>query len=138
MSCSISTDSSLFDFTQVSDNGYVTFSGLYNDNLACPLPCADVPIIAPLWIDLDFQSFGVLYYRESQDPEILERVKTTVTQTNPTLSSYQPTLAVIVTWFQGMPAFSLTVSVIHRHCLSQQTVHFQKSRLTIRVVWQKL
>ena len=90
----------------------MTFNGPYDENLACSFSCADVPLIAPLWIDLDFQEFGLLFYRVSQDPPTLERVKSMVIQTNPTLSNYQPTLAVIVTWFQGTPVYE-TMVMIH-------------------------
>ena len=64
-----------------------------------------MPLIAPVWIDLLFSDYGLLYYRVSQDPDTLERVKGMITEVNPMLSGYQPTLAVIVTWFDATPLF---------------------------------
>ena len=90
----------------------MSFRRPYDENNACALPCADVPLIAPIWIDLDFENFGLLHYRVSQDPTTMERVKSLVTEVNPALSSYQPTLAVIVTWFEGTPVFRTSVGIL--------------------------
>ena len=79
----------------------MSFNSSYQDSKVCTLPCANVPLIAPIWIDLNFEDFGLLYYRVSQNPSTLERVKAMLIDVNPALSSYQPTLAVIVTWFEG-------------------------------------
>lgn len=84
----------------------MSFEESFDQSTGCLLPCADVPIIAPIWIDLDFASNGLLYYRSSQDPATLKQVADMIAQENPGLSDYQPTLAVIVTWFEASPVFS--------------------------------
>ena len=58
-------------------------------------------MIAPLWTDLDFSSRGLIYYRASQDPDILNQVVEMIVAVDPGLSEYQPTLAVVVTWFDA-------------------------------------
>ena len=92
----------------------MSFDGPFDMPNACSfLPCADVPVIAPIWIDLDFLNFGLLYYRVSQDSATLERVRDMIVQQNPaTLSAYQPTLAVIVTWSEARPDFSMVSEIL--------------------------
>ena len=87
----------------------MSFRGPFSSDDSCSFfPCADVPVIAPILIDLDFRSFGLLYYRVSQDSATLERVRDMIVQQNPTiLSAYQPTLAVIVTWSEAQPPFAM-------------------------------
>ena len=86
----------------------MSFDRAFNMEDSCGFfPCADVPVIAPIWMDLDFLNFGLLYYRVSQDSATLERVRDMIVQQNPaTLSAYQPTLAVIVTWSEAQPGFA--------------------------------
>ena len=69
------------------------------------LPCAPEAIIAPIWTDLDFRGSGVMFYRTSQDPVILSEIAGSIADVNPILSSYQPTQAVIVTWFEARSHF---------------------------------
>ncbi len=89
----------------------MSFEEPFDQSTGCLLPCADVPVIAPIWIDLDFKSNGLLYYRVSQDPATLQQVASMIAQENPRLSGYQPTLAVIVTWFEASPVFSSVWSI---------------------------
>ncbi len=72
----------------------------YELSYECSLPCSTAPVIAPLWADLDFRFRGRIYYRKTQDSGILEQVVDMIADMNPGLSGYQPTLAVIVTWFE--------------------------------------
>ena len=70
----------------------------------CPkLHCSIItqPVIAPVWADLDFRGMGRIYYRATQDPATLELVTSMITDVNPGLMGYEPTLAVIVTWFDA-------------------------------------
>lgn len=59
-----------------------------------------VPHIAPNWkiFSPKTGSDPMLYGRVSQDPVILEKVEGMVTDQNPELSDFEPSLAVIVTW----------------------------------------
>ena len=59
--------------------------------------------MAPLWTDLDFSSRGLIYYRISQDPDILSQVVGMIAAVDSGLSEYQPTQAVVVTWFDATP-----------------------------------
>lgn len=72
-------------------------------------------MIAPLWADLTFDISGTVYSRATNDPATLVQVVAVITALNPGLSDYQPTLAVIVTWFESrlhMDKTAITVSII--------------------------
>lgn len=87
--------------SQISTNGLLSFEGPFETFRVCTFPCTVEPVIAPQWTDLDFRTSGFIYYRISQEPYILDQVTDMITDVNPGLSDYQPTLVVIVTWFQA-------------------------------------
>lgn len=57
--------------------------------------------MAPAWTDWTFLHTGSLYYRATEDRATLDQVVEMITDVNPGLGDYQPTLAVIVTWFEA-------------------------------------
>ena len=65
------------------------------------LPSSTVPIIAPLWADFDFRDTGVIYYRVSQDMNLLSYANTIFSDVNPSLSVFQPKLCIVVTWLSA-------------------------------------
>ena len=69
--------------------------------LPFPFPITTpVPMIAPLWVDFQFDTSGAVYSRVTYNPDTLNRVVKMITNLNPALSEYQPALAVIITWFE--------------------------------------
>ena len=68
-----------------------------------PLMNEDIPLVAALWADFSFTTEGVVYSRVTDDPSMLNQVVDMITDANPALSSYEPKLAVIVTWFLAEP-----------------------------------
>ena len=62
-------------FTQINDNGVISFSSPYNVRtpLSLPLSGSD-QIIAPYWADADTRGIGQIFYRQSTDPSLLARV----------------------------------------------------------------
>lgn len=80
----------------------MTFQGSYNPWQAVPFPHDfGIPMIAPLWADLTFVLSGSVYSKATDDPATLEQVVHIITDLNPGLSDYQPTLVVVVTWFEA-------------------------------------
>ena len=98
---------------QVSTNGLLSFEGPYQSFEPCHFPCTPEPVITPLWTDLDFSSRGLIYYRASQDPDILTQVVDMITAVNPGLSEYQPKLALVVTWFDATPRKNESVCLLY-------------------------
>jgi hypothetical protein len=88
---------------QASTNGVLSFGETFIDFTSTALPqvTAAVPLVAPLWRDFDFSASGSIYYRQANDSETLNRVRRMITDVNPGLNAYQPTLAVVVTWFEA-------------------------------------
>ena len=68
------------------------------------------PVIAPLWIDLAHG--GSIYYRATNETDILSQASSLIANGNPAFVGFQPTLAVIVTWdrFPIYSNMSITVS----------------------------
>ena len=59
-------------------------------------------------MDFDFRVSGALYSRVTYDSDTLDRVVGMIAGLNPALSNYQPTLAVVITWFE--PRLHITAS----------------------------
>ena len=89
---------------QISTNGLILFD--YDDqfkshaiNFMFPrLGAPFIPIIAPLWVDLNFRDYGTIFYRVTRDESILNVIPSSL---HPDYLEFRPTLAVVVTWFQS-------------------------------------
>lgn len=88
----------------------MSFEASLKVHFPCVLPCTPVPVIAPRWTDWTFKETGSIYYRETRDQTTLDQVAEMIADVNPGLGDYQPTLAVIVTWFEARH-FNYLVSV---------------------------
>ena len=58
-------------------------------------------MMAPLWADFNFREEGTIYYRVTNDSEILSEIVERIAMHNSKYGDYVPTEAVIVTWFQS-------------------------------------
>ena len=92
--------------TQASTNGFISFEHEIDLNSfavrSFPRPGSSLsPMIAPLWADFNFRDGGTLFYRVTNEPEILGSLTNKLIEHNSAYMSYRPTEAVIVTWFQG-------------------------------------
>ena len=88
----------------MSTDGYLAFRdpGEYFYRRQAPFPLfEDVPVVAALWADFSFTTEGVVYSRVTDDPTVLTKVSEMIAEANPALSSYEPSMAVIVTWFMA-------------------------------------
>ena len=88
----------------MSSNGFISLGQPYTEHLT-HIPRAfpinePVPVIAPLWVDLELITSGAIYSRVTHNPDTLNQVVEMVTDLNPALSDYHPTQALIVTWFE--------------------------------------
>ena len=85
----------------MSTNGLLSLGDAHDSYSPCDFPCTPVPVVTPGWTDWTFKQTGYIYYRATKDQDTLDRVVEMVTDVNPGLSAYWPTLAVIVTWFEA-------------------------------------
>ena len=90
-------------FFQVSTNGLLSFQSAFDSYTPCTFPCTSIPIIAPLWTDLNINITGYVLHRTADDAATLEQVAEMISDINPKLDGFTPTLAVIITWLVAAP-----------------------------------
>ena len=62
-----------------------------------PFPIDD-DVIAPYWTDIDISTGGNVFFRESMENEILNRITSEILATNPKLTEFKAHWAFIITW----------------------------------------
>lgn len=84
-------------YKQVNSNGLISFITEVSRffNLQFPL---DFPAIAPLYSNVDVRASGSVYYRETQDDNILDRATRTIRGAFSKEKDFRATSALIVTW----------------------------------------
>ncbi|KAL8220175.1 UNVERIFIED_CONTAM: hypothetical protein K2H54_040035 [Gekko kuhli] len=76
----------------VNNNGVVSFENSVSQFTPDPFPLTDGrAFVAPFWADVDNRITGEVYYRESQDEQLLQRVTADV-------NVYFPTETFVATW----------------------------------------
>ena len=84
---------------QVSVNGIISFSDPYTSVIPSSFPLSsDNELIAPYWAHADIFSAGTVFYRETNDSDILSNANSFVRYVSPEFSSFSATTAFIVTW----------------------------------------
>lgn len=86
---------------QVNNNGVISFSIQVSQFTPEAFPLSDSrSFIAPLWADVHNGIRGDVYYRESTDPETLERANQDVRKYFKNMVSFTATWVFIATWNQ--------------------------------------
>lgn len=86
---------------QVNNNGVISFNIQVSQFTPEAFPLSDSrSFIAPLWADVHNGIRGDVYYRESSDPEILERATQDVRKYFKSMASFTATWIFITTWNQ--------------------------------------
>ena len=84
---------------QVSANGIISFNDPFTSVVPSPFPLSsDDELIAPYWAHADINSAGTVFYRETNDSDILSRGNSEVRFFFPQFSSFSATTGFIVTW----------------------------------------
>lgn len=86
---------------QVSTNGLLSFTSSFMGELMVAFPFSGSALIAPLWTNFTFATSGTIYYRVTEDTATLALVADMITDMNPDLADYEPSLAIVVTWFEA-------------------------------------
>lgn len=99
MWCSVKSN---FSFcVQVNNNGVISFSVQVSQFTPEAFPLSDSrSFIAPLWADVHNGIRGDVYYRETTDPELLERATQDVRKHFKNMPSFTATWAFLATWHQ--------------------------------------
>ena len=95
---------------QVNNNGDISFNRQLGVFTPLPFPLndsnVDLQIIAPYWADVDTSASdtvrepGSVWYRETTDPELLERAQKSVRSSFINHKTFVPTYLFIATWDQ--------------------------------------
>uniref|UniRef100_A0A8D0GH68 NIDO domain-containing protein n=1 Tax=Sphenodon punctatus TaxID=8508 RepID=A0A8D0GH68_SPHPU len=84
----------------VNNNGVVSFGVPVPQYTPDPFPLADGrPFVAPFWADVDNSLGGEVYYRQTQDPELLSRFTADINQYFPEIP-FNAIWALVATWDQ--------------------------------------
>lgn len=87
--------------SQVNNNGVVSFNVQVSQFTPEAFPLSDSrSFIAPLWADVHNGIRGDVYYRESTEPEILERATQDVRKYFKNRPTFTATWVFIATWHQ--------------------------------------
>lgn len=88
-------------FSQVNNNGVISFNVQVSQFTPEAFPLSDSrSFIAPLWADVHNGIRGDVYYRESTEPEILERATQDVRKYFKNMPTFTATWVFIATWHQ--------------------------------------
>ncbi|XP_027528661.1 sushi, nidogen and EGF-like domain-containing protein 1 [Neopelma chrysocephalum] len=84
----------------VNNNGVVSFGTRVPEFTPQPFPLpGHRPFVAPYWADVDTRLGGDVWYRQSRDPELLERLAQDLAPTVPPGDPPpRPTWALVATW----------------------------------------
>ncbi|XP_072282746.1 alpha-tectorin-like [Pyxicephalus adspersus] len=84
----------------VCNNGVISFNDAVSQYTPDPFPVlGPVKIIAPYWADVDNELGGLVYFRETQDPSILQKITADMGRHLPNLH-YVAKWAYIATWHE--------------------------------------
>ena len=89
----------MFNYTQINDNGVISFNNPYNVRTPLSLPLSGTDqIIAPYWADVDTRGTGQIFYRQSTDPSLLARTENEIRRAFPMSQNVTITNLLIATW----------------------------------------
>ena len=89
----------IYMFSQINDNGVISFDSRYNVRTPQSLPLSSTDrIIAPYWADVDFRASGDIYYRQTTDPSLLARATSEIRSALPSSQNVTITNLLIATW----------------------------------------
>jgi len=87
---------------QISTNGLISFGSPFSSGQIEPFP-QFTPLIEPFWADLEVreENGGAIFYRIDQNLLTLNSITSEVSALNADFSSFSPSYAVIITWFNA-------------------------------------
>lgn len=89
-----------YDFSQISGAGAIFLTSQFEPLRDGVRSLPNQPAILPLWANFNVNTSSLVYYRISKDAVTLQEVARMIYNVNIEFVLFQPTLAVIVTWFQ--------------------------------------
>ena len=91
----------MYYYTQINDNGIISFDSRYNVRTPHSFPLrGNYKIIAPYWADVDTRGTGDIYYRQSTDPSLLARATSEIREAIPESQNITIENLLIATWYK--------------------------------------
>ena len=88
----------IFPCVQVNTNGHISFRSPFFSRIPTPFPSGFTPpLIAPYW---EFFGSGNIYYRQTSNLTLLQRVHDQIQESFPSTGNFNPTNLFIATWDQ--------------------------------------
>ena len=86
-------------YSQVNANGIISFNDPFTSVIPSPFPLSsDAELIAPYWAHADITSAGTVFYRETNDTDVLTRASDDVRSFFINFPSFSATTVFISTW----------------------------------------
>ena len=83
---------------QVNANGVLSFRSTFSNSSIRTFPFFSPPLIAPYWENFDLRRGGNLFYRQTSNPTLLQRVRDQLQRSFPANGNFTPTDLFIATW----------------------------------------
>ena len=105
--------------SQVNTNGHLTFQSGFLAWTPQRFPIVGLPLIAPFWDDVDIRQFGTIFYRQTSNTTLRQRVRDELQDLFPSAGNFTPTILLIATWdrvagyLQGLQVSKLTNTSIY-------------------------
>ena len=84
--------------SQVNTNGHLTFQSGFLAWTPQRFPIVGLPLIAPFWDDVDIRQFGTIFYRQTSNTTLRQRVRDELQDLFPSAGNFTPTILLIATW----------------------------------------
>ena len=76
----------------------MSFNGAFRANNPDPLPISFIQFVAPFWADVDIRGTGQVFYRQTTDPDLLDRATSEIRAAYPAYKYFNITHLFIATW----------------------------------------
>ena len=84
---------------QVNNNGLISFQTAVSQFTPDSFPLSgDLELIALYWADVDTRGTGTVWYRETDEPLLLDRAASDIQAAFISQGSFAPTFLIIATW----------------------------------------
>ena len=83
---------------QVNTNGILSFRSTFTSSFIRTFPFFSSPLIAPYWDNFDLRRGGNLFYRQTSNVTLVQRVQNQLQDILPSANTFPPTRLFIATW----------------------------------------
>lgn len=101
----------ILPWIQVNTNGILSFRFPFSSSFARSFPFFSSPLISPYWDNFDLRRGGNLFYRQTSNITLLQRVRDQIEESISSASNFIPITIFIATW-DRVPGFGQTFGLV--------------------------